>query len=160
MLFRTLLVAVAAAVAIGTACWVVSNQPPADWLPTAPQAKVQPQAIYGAFEVRAEITGYCKNSCCCGPWAEKGVNSKDERVTASQHVIRPDDKFFAAPKNIPFGTMIEVEGYGRFPVEDRGGAIVGNCIDLYFCDKDGVSGHQRAKNWGRKQMKITIWRPL
>ena len=108
--------------------------------------------------VMAEVTGYCDKECCCGVWAKKGVNAANERVTSSQHVIRPGDKFIAAPKHIPFGTMITVPGYGRFPVEDRGGAIVGNCIDLYFCDKDGISGHQRALNFGRQQLLVIIER--
>lgn len=108
--------------------------------------------------VMANVSGYCDKECCCGVWATRGVNAAGERVTSSQRVIRPGDKFIAAPKHIPFGTMIDVPGYGKYSVEDRGGAIVGNCIDLYFCDKDGVSGHQRALNWGRQQLMVIIER--
>lgn len=53
----------------------------------------------------------------------------------------------AASKNYPFGTLIYIEGYGTFCVEDRGGAINDNKIDIYF------STHQEACNFGRQYLK-------
>jgi 3D (Asp-Asp-Asp) domain-containing protein len=35
-------------------------------------------------------------------------------------------------------------------VQDRGGAITGNKIDIYF------SSHQEALNFGRKTVEVTI----
>ena len=117
----------------------------------APERPVEPrteqEAAYRTLE--ANVSGYCRRACCCGIWATKGVNAAGQRVTASQHVITSDDKFVAAPKEYPFGTWMTISGYGRVRVEDRGGAIRNNKIDLYFCDKDGVSGHQRALEFGR-----------
>ena len=81
------------------------------------------------------VTGYCQCEKCCGIWATKGVNSRGQRVTASGHVIQPGDKFIAAPPGIPFGTVLDVPGYGRAAVEDRGGSIKGRTIDVYFCAK-------------------------
>lgn len=44
-------------------------------------------------------------------------------LTASGKKVRPHDKVVAAPKHIPFGTVMEIPGYGRAVVLDRGGAI-------------------------------------
>lgn len=148
MLFRTLIVAVATAIAIGTACWIVSSETLGEGLP-APQSKVAPQAISEPIEVMANLSGYCLCEKCCGKWA--GVFP---RVTASGHEIRAGDKFLAAPREYPFGTMISIPCYGRVPVIDRGGSISGNKFDLYF------PTHQESLRWGRQYKTIRIWRSL
>jgi len=102
------------------------------------------------------VTAYCHCSKCCQVWATKGVNSKGQRITASGHVIRPGDAFVAAPKSIPFGTMIDIPGYGRVPVLDRGGAIKDGKIDVFFDDAEGKTGHQRALEWGVRNVVVTI----
>jgi len=97
------------------------------------------------------ISAYCQKSCCCQNFADG--------VTASGHVIQPGDHFIAAPKRYPFGTKMVIPGYADgkpVEVKDRGGAIKGNKIDLFFGDKDGVSGHQRALNWGRQHIYVEI----
>ena len=68
----------------------------------------------------------------------------------SGHVIQPGDKFVAAPASIPFGTMIAIPGYGRVPVLDRGGAIIGNKLDVY------MENHDLALAWGRQVLTVTI----
>ena len=93
----------------------------------------------------AEVTGYCKCKHCCGKFADG--------ITASGHKIKLGDKFVAADKNIPFGTMFIIDGYNNnepVPVLDRGGKITNDCIDVYF------DTHQEAKIWGRKKNHL-IW---
>jgi len=83
---------------------------------------------------------------CCGRWA-----SIYPRRTASGHVIRPGDKFVAASKDVPFGTMLIVPGYANnqpVPVLDRGGAIKGNRLDAYF------PTHTEALNFGVKNVVV------
>lgn len=115
---------------------------------TTPPAK----AVERRPEVQTfEVNAYCQKSCCCGKWADG--------VTASGHRIKPGDAFVAAPKSIPFGTMVIVPGYadGRpVPVLDRGSAITENRLDLYFDDADGKTGHQRAREWGRQTLQVTF----
>lgn len=53
----------------------------------------------------------------------------------------------AASKSYPFGTLIYIEGYGTYCVEDRGGAINNNKLDIYFAT------HEEACNFGRQQLK-------
>jgi hypothetical protein len=51
----------------------------------------------------------------------------------------------------PFGTRMNIPGYGRGIVEDRGSAIKGpNRIDLFF------NSHQTALKWGRKTIPVKI----
>ena len=88
-----------------------------------------------------EVTAYCPCEKCC-PGTADGV-------TASGHVIKPGDRFCAADKSIPFGTMIDIPGYGVVPVLDRGGAIKGNKIDCFF------STHAAALQFGRQRLIVT-----
>lgn len=53
----------------------------------------------------------------------------------------------------PFGTVIYVPGYGYGRVEDRGGAIQGDHVDLFF------SSHDEAREWGRRILRVKIWYP-
>ena len=49
----------------------------------------------------------------------------------------------AAPQNYAFDTEIEIEGMGTYVVEDRGGAIKDNRLDIF------VGSHQEALKLGR-----------
>lgn len=51
---------------------------------------------------------------------------------------------------MPFGTKIYIDGVGERIVQDRGGAIKSNRIDLYF------DSHQEALNFGRQTKEVTI----
>ena len=90
---------------------------------------------------RVEVTGYCPCAVCCGRWADG--------MTASG--ARAEGKFVAAPKEIPFGTLIYIPRYcdQAVPVLDRGGAIKGNKLDLFF------PTHTQAAQWGKRTM--TVW---
>lgn len=98
---------------------------------------------------KANISAYCPCEKCCGKWAKVLP-----RGTASGHIIKKGDKFIAAPKNIPFGTIIDVPGYGKATVLDRGGAIKGNKLDLYF------ESHKEALQWGRKQLTVKVYKEV
>ena len=87
-----------------------------------------------------KVTAYCPCEKCCGKWSDG--------VTASGYVIKKGDKFCAADRSVPFGTILNIPEYGRVKVLDRGGAIKGNRIDVYF------DTHQEALNWGVKNLAI------
>jgi 3D (Asp-Asp-Asp) domain-containing protein len=59
----------------------------------------------------------------------------------------------ADTRKYPFGTIMYIEGYGYGRVEDRGGAIKGEHIDLYF------RSHKQALEWGKKTKRVKIWVP-
>lgn len=53
----------------------------------------------------------------------------------------------------PLGTILYIPGYGYGVVADKGGAIRGNKIDLYFETKQDV-----FKQWGKKSVDVYIVR--
>lgn len=72
--------------------------------------------------------------------------------TASGEMAKPGT--IAADTSLyPFGTLMYVPGYGYGNVQDRGGAIKGEKIDLYF------KKHKQALQWGRVQKEVQIWLP-
>jgi len=90
------------------------------------------------------VTAYCPCEKCCGRWAD-GVTASGRPVTFN------GGRFVAADRSVPFGTMIHVPGYGTVPVLDRGGAIRGNRLDVFFPD------HTQALKWGRRTLTVTIY---
>ena len=86
------------------------------------------------------ITAYCPCVKCCG---------KSDGITASG-VKATEGVTIATDKSIPFGTKVYIDGVGERIVQDRGGAIKGNQIDLYF------DSHQEALNFGRQIRQVTI----
>lgn len=99
-----------------------------------------------------EVTAYCGGACCCQKYAD-GITASGKPVTAN------GGRFCAADRSIPFGTMIDIPGYGRVPVLDRGGAIKAGKLDLFFADDPGKpgSGHRKALQWGRRTLNVTIY---
>ena len=94
-----------------------------------------------------EVTAYCPCKKCCGPQAQ-GITASGKRVTHNK------GRFVAADTRVlPFGTKLSIPGYhgGRpVPVLDRGGAIKGHKLDVYF------PSHQTAKQWGRRWVPVTV----
>ena len=86
-----------------------------------------------------KITAYCACVQCCG---------KTDGITASGAKVQPNHTI-AAPSRFAFGTQIKI-GDIIYTVEDRGGAITGNRIDIYF------ETHQEALNWGVRYMEIEV----
>lgn len=94
-----------------------------------------------------EVTAYCPCQKCCGPSAA-GITASGLPVTHNA------GRFVAADTNVlPFGSLIRIPGYHAdlpVPVIDRGGAIKGNKIDVYF------PTHQEALEWGRQWLVVTV----
>ena len=73
-------------------------------------------------------------------------------VTASGAKAKPGT-IAADTSRYPFGTLMYVPGYGYGTVEDRGGAIQGDHIDVFF------KSHREALQWGRVQREVYVWLP-
>ena len=96
--------------------------------------------------VEMEVTAYAP----LDPAAVEGVCfSGDPRVTASGKRTTPG-LTIAAPKTIPFGTWVHLQGIGWRRVDDRGGKIRGNRLDL--C----VQTRSEAFRWGRRKIRVHI----
>lgn len=122
---------------------------------------VKPPAGVEPVERTMEVTAYCSCGSCTGwrrNWYGRAVYAygpqegepKEVGITASGTKARVGT-IAADTRLYPFGTVMYVPGYGYGRVEDRGGAIRGQKIDLYF------DSHQEALEWGRRRETVTIW---
>jgi 3D (Asp-Asp-Asp) domain-containing protein len=101
----------------------------------------------GPRTILMEVTAYCPCRKCCGRNA-RGITASGLRVTHNAGL------FVAADTSVlPFHTRLLIPGYGEgeaVPVLDRGGAIKGNRLDVFF------PSHQEAREWGRRMIEVTI----
>ena len=89
------------------------------------------------------VTAYCGGECCCGVWA-------DEDCTTASGAKAVEGVTIAADTNIlPFGTTVRIGGT-EYTVQDTGGAMKGNRIDLYF------DNHEDALEYGRRTMEVEV----
>lgn len=86
-----------------------------------------------------KITAYCSCAKCCGK--STGRTASGTQATAGRTV--------AAPANFAFGTKLNIGGQ-IYTVEDRGGAIKGNKIDIY------VNSHAAALQWGVRYLPVSV----
>lgn len=87
-----------------------------------------------------KLTAYCPCVKCCG---------KSDGITASgakavQGVTAATDR------SIPFGAKLHIDGVGERVAQDRGGAIRGNRIDVYF------DLHMNAVEFGVKYADVVV----
>jgi 3D (Asp-Asp-Asp) domain-containing protein len=109
-----------------------------------PQAAV-PQ-INSKHVVMMEVTAYCPCTKCCGPEAQ-GLTASGKPVSYN------DGRFVAADRKFAFGTKLSIPGYGdgrAVEVIDRGGAIKGERLDVFF------PTHAEALQWGRQKVAVTV----
>ena len=101
----------------------------------------------GRRVVWMEVTAYCACKKCCGPRAQ-GLTASGRPVSHN------GGRFVAADTRLlKFNTMVQVPGYAdgaAVPVIDRGGAIKGNKLDVYF------PTHEQARQWGRRWVPVTV----
>ena len=86
-----------------------------------------------------KITAYCPCSKCCGKTT--GRTASGTKATAGRTV--------AASSKFAFGTKLNIGGH-IYTVEDRGGAINGNKIDIF------VNTHAEALQWGVRYMTVSV----
>lgn len=76
-----------------------------------------------AYIGKYKITYYCACKQCCG---------KTNGITASGAKVQEGVTVAADTSKLPFGTNIYISGIGWRTVQDRGGAIKGNRLDIYI----------------------------
>ena len=86
-----------------------------------------------------KVTAYCSCAKCCGK--TNGITSSGKKATAGRTI--------AAPASFALGTKVLINGK-EYVVEDRGGAIRGNRIDVY------MNSHSAAMAWGVKYLPVEI----
>ena len=86
-----------------------------------------------------KITAYCACVKCCGK--SNGITASGKRAKAGRTI--------AAPRGFRFGQKLSINGK-TYVVEDRGGAIKGNRLDLF------VNSHSEALRWGVRYLPVKI----
>lgn len=86
-----------------------------------------------------KVTAYCSCAKCCGKTT--GMTASGTKATAGHTV--------AASGQFAFGTKLIINGQ-EYTVEDRGGAIQGNRIDIY------MNSHAEALAWGVKYLPVQV----
>lgn len=89
------------------------------------------------------VTAYCPCVGCCGD-VSPGVTASGLDLTDFYGMI------VAAPPEYPFGTIMDVPGYGIATVQDRGGVIKGNRLDVFFQD------HEDARQFGAQWLIVKV----
>lgn len=88
------------------------------------------------------ITAYCTCRVCCGVYSG-GNRTASGTVPTSNRTIAVDTNV------IPFKTKVVINGQ-VYVAEDRGGAIKGKRIDMFFMT------HKEALKWGRRTMEVYL----
>ena len=123
---------------------------------------IRPPKGIQPVEVVMKTTAYCHCRRCCSykwflflPYQKTGFASfrfKHVGITSSGAMVRPGT--IAADTSIyPYGTVMYIPGYGYGRVEDTGGAVKGQHIDLYR------PNHWFARRWGVQTKTVKVWLP-
>lgn len=86
-----------------------------------------------------KVTAYCPCAKCCGK--ASGRTAAGTKATAGRTV--------AASSQFAFGTKLNIGGH-TYVVEDRGGAVKGNKIDIF------VNSHAEALQWGVRYLNVNV----
>ena len=95
------------------------------------------------------VTAYTQREEECGrPRSSSYYGRTASGVTARENVTA------AAGPGIPFGTVIHIDGIGVRVVQDRGGSIRDNCLDVFFDE----TNYRQAAAVGRHVRNVRIIR--
>ena len=116
-------------------------------------SNVTNSATRGAARIDASgsecvLTAYCPCEKCCGIWAKNRPNGVV--YTASGEVAQEGVTVAADWDVYPAGTVLYIEGMGEYIVQDVGGAVNGNHIDVYF------DTHEEAVNFGKQTAFVEV----
>lgn len=107
----------------------------AEGITETPKPELTPTSL-GVYK----LTAYCPCYDCCG---------KTDGITASGAKAVEGVTIAADTKILPFGTNVIIGGH-EYIVQDIGGAITGNKIDIYF------DNHQDALDFGVQYKEIFV----
>ena len=136
------------------------------WTAGCITAPFRPPTSARCIAVPMELTGYCNCGKCCNwertwfglgdPVIRSGMHKGDlKKVGYTSSGTEARHGTLAADiARYPYGTIVEIPGYGIGRVEDTGGAIHGDHMDLWFPD------HDQAMHWGRQRKLVKVWLSL
>lgn len=98
------------------------------------------------------LTAYCPCEKCCGKWGKNRPTDENGNIivyTASGSIARQGYTIAADRTKLPFGTKVYINGR-EYEVQDVGGAIKENRIDIYF------ESHQEALEFGVQYAEVFV----
>jgi 3D (Asp-Asp-Asp) domain-containing protein len=126
----------------------VIEEPPELEPPVVEEAETVEKITY-------RVTAYCACEKCCGKWAlNRPLDENGEPIVyGAAGEVLVSGVSVASP--LPFGTQIELDGYGTVVVQDRTAKWVveeygEDIIDIYF------DSHEAAWNWGCQYIEGVI----
>ncbi len=124
--------------------------------PISPEKKEVRRMIVTAYDAGQKSTGWkYKWGCCLLPpvYAYGPNEGKPKKVGITSDGSKAGKGTIAADiRRYPYGTRMYVPGYGWGEVHDKGSAIKGDHIDIFF------PSEKEARSWGRKYLDVTIIR--
>lgn len=87
-----------------------------------------------------KTTAYCPCKGCSGSW---GRSTSTGAVACANHTIAVD------PSVIPYGSRVMINGV-IYTAEDRGGAVKGNHIDIFF------DSHSETQHYGTRNAEVFL----
>lgn len=109
------------------------------------------EAPSSGYSQTMRVTMYTLSYECCGKYPD----DPGYGITASGAYVQ-EGRTVAAGPGIPFGTRVYIPAFahwsngGIFTVEDRGGAVGNDSIDVY------VESYDTAINWGQQWIEVQI----
>ena len=99
------------------------------------------------------VTAYCSCSKCCGEWANNRPNDIVIGAWGKELIAE-----YSVASPLQFGTKVKIDGM-TYEVMDRTATWIadkynGKVIDIYFGSDE--EAHERALNFGRQQLEVTI----
>lgn len=85
--------------------------------------------LLGTFE----LTAYCQGT-----------------ITSTGTKPLPNRTIAVDPSVIPYGSIVEIEGYGTYVAEDCGGAVKGNIVDIY------IPNYNDCIKFGRRKANVYV----
>lgn len=108
--------------------------------PKAEAEAEQPEVVTKTSLGTYKLTGYCPCEKCCG--VNTGITASGTKATEGRTVG-------VNPKDIPYGTVLEINGQ-QYIAEDTGSAIGSKHIDIFF------NNHEDALKFGTQKAEVFI----
>ncbi len=116
---------------------------------TADQSAFMPNKLLFNQDIKIPLvvnaSGYCPCEICCGKKSDANYGRTSSGVMAMEGVTIASDNSF-----LPVGSRLSIYGKDTYIVQDKGGAIKDNKIDIYYLD------HNSAFEFGRQEL-VVYW---
>ena len=121
-------------------------------VPAAVAEDAPPGYVYWKT-VRARVTAYDPGRCCCAHWAANHLTSTGDNAWVMDGVA-------ADPRALPYRTKLWIPGAGWREVDDTGSAMRQAWRRGRYLVDLRMHSYEKARQWGRRDMTLHLYRPL